>query len=480
MGRVIIAAAGSGSGKTLITCGLMQCLVEEKKPVRAYKCGPDYIDPMFHRKVIGIPSENLDSFFCSKAQLNRLLGYGQDQDISIIEGVMGIYDGLGGISQKGSTYDIACMTDTPVILVLNAHGMGRTVISVIKGITGDDKEGLIKGVILNNISKGYYSTIAPVIEEETGIDVVGYLPKLTGINIESRHLGLMLPGEIEDLHTQLARLSQAVRDSIDIDCVVKIADAAGEIQGDNTGADCVSIEAAGADDKKGENTDNNGDNDKTGAGGTDKNTGKNSNVTIAVASDEVFCFIYEDNLRMLRETGVKVIFFSPLHDKSLPDGISGIYIPGGYPELRLAELCANDSMRRSIYNAISSNMPVIAECGGFMYLHDSITGEDGTTYKMVGVIDGNCYNTGKLVRFGYVDLQINGECIKGHEFHYYDSTAPGSDCVAVKPSVQNAKSWEYGYARKDRILGYPHMYFASCGKLISDWVQSVKDYHKNL
>lgn len=435
MGRIIIAAASSGSGKTLITCGLIKCLVDRKLSVQAYKCGPDYIDPMFHKKVLGIPSENLDTFFCDEYNIGRLLSYGNDKDISVIEGVMGIYDGLGGVHPEGSAYDLAVKTKTPIILIVNARGMGRTLVSIVKGILADDKESLIKGVILNNISKGYYDSIAPILEDEAGIRVLGFLPKLSGINIESRHLGLKLPSEIEDLNVQITNVAEAMGQNINIDDIIRISEQAGIIYDSKEYEDFS----------------------------------KNANLKgkkVSVARDEVFCFIYDDNLRMLEKSGANIDFFSPLHDSAIPDDTSILVLPGGYPELRLEELSSNKSMHNSIKIAVDMGIPIFAECGGFMYLHNSIQGEDGKEYEMAGVIDGKCYNTGKLCRFGYVNIQAGDYTLKGHEFHYYDSTANGSDFTAVKASTN--KEYLFGYNINGGICGFPHLYWGQSSVMESE------------
>ena len=435
MGRIIIAAASSGSGKTLITCGLIKCLVDRKLSVQAYKCGPDYIDPMFHKKVLGIPSENLDTFFCDEYNIGRLLSYGNDKDVSVIEGVMGIYDGVGGVHSEGSAYDLAVKTKTPIVLIVNARGMGRTLVSIVKGILADDKESLIKGVILNNISKGYYDSIAPILEDEAGIRVLGFLPKLSGINIESRHLGLKLPSEIEDLNVQITNVAEAMGQNINIDDIIRISGQVGTIYDSKEYEDFSKSTSL---------------------------KGKK----VSIAKDEVFCFIYDDNLRMLENSGANIEFFSPLHDSAIPDDTSILVLPGGYPELRLPELSANKSMRNSIKTAVDKGMPIFAECGGFMYLHNSIQGDDGKEYEMVGAIDGKCYNTGKLCRFGYVNVQAGDYTLKGHEFHYYDSTANGSDFTAVKASTN--KEYRFGYNINGGICGFPHLYWGQSSVMESE------------
>jgi len=443
MRRIILAGAGSGNGKTVITCGLLKSLMKKGYRVNSYKCGPDYIDPMFHKSVLGITSENIDTFFSDEEHIRKLLSYGKDYDISVIEGVMGIYDGLGGLSPEGSAYDLAAKTGTSIILVFNAKGMGRTMISQLKGIIADDHEKLIKGIILNQISAGYYETIAPLIEQETQVKIVGFVKDIKGLNIESRHLGLKKPEEIEDLDVQLEMLSKEMCESMDFESIIEISDAEDISEGltvkDEAGMKMQS--------------------DKP---------------VLAVAYDEAFCFYYEENLRLLKEAGADIVYFSPLRDEKLPEGVSGLLIGGGYPELKLEELEKNETMRKSIRVALEDGMPCLAECGGFMYLHDAITGDAGKDYEMVGVVKGKCYNTGKLCRFGYVEVSGNGIAAKGHEFHYYDSNANGSDMTAKKPVTK--KEWKFGYADENRLWGYPHLYYASCMEIPEKFVKRMIEY----
>ena len=455
MRRIILSAISSGSGKTTLTCGLLKELKDRGLLVNSYKCGPDYIDPMFHKKVLGIPSENLDLFFSDEEHVNKILYRNREVDISVIEGAMGIYDGILGKGNEGSVYDLAVKTGTPIVLIVDAHGMGNTLISVIKGIKIDDKKDLIKGIILNRLSEHFYKSIYPLIEEQTGIKVLGFVGKLKDISIDSRHLGLKLPDEINDLSVQIESVRSEISKTIDIDGLISIAEGAKEIESASNRVN----------DKRNE------DDSLNMAAGYIKNKPR-----LAVAYDEAFCFYYEENFRVLKDAGVELAFFSPIHDKQLPNDISGILIGGGYPELKLNELEANESMRDSIKNALEKGMPSLAECGGFMYLHDTIS-NDSESYNMVGAVSGNCFNTGKLCRFGYVNVSIADYIIKGHEFHYYDSTNNGADGKAVKP--EGKRQWEFGHYSKGRLWGFPHLYYGSCVKLIDEFVDAMKEYQEN-
>lgn len=468
----MIAAAGSGSGKTLFTCGLLSYLKKNNRKVYSYKCGPDYIDPMFHRNVLGISGGNLDSYFCDEKTINDILAhFDENGDVAwnatepvndgnatkcvVIEGVMGIYDGLAGIELRGSSYDIATITQTPIILILDCHGSSRTVISLLKGILMDDNEKLIKGVVFNQIPQNLYESLYPLVAQmidEEGFDtkLLGYIPKLKNVHLESRHLGLIMPDEIDNLVEQVDEVADAIATGIDIHNLLTIMDEA-----------CDIAYSAPA----------------------DRGAYDSKELTIAVARDEAFCFYYKENLLEFEKRGIKLIPFSPIHDKKLPENIQGILLGGGYPELYLKKLSDNTSMLKSIRNAINQGMPSIAECGGFMYLHDTVMDEDGEKYHLAGVIDGECCRKDRLVRFGYIELHHNEQGavdntfidgVRGHEFHYYDSSANGSSAIAQKPVT--AKSWTCMHIGENNIWGFPHLYYPSSQSLIDWFVNKMKNY----
>lgn len=441
MKRVMLSAISSGSGKTTITCGLLKALKDKGLSVRAYKSGPDYIDPMFHKKVLQIPSENLDLFFSDAKYLQGILGQNEDADIAVVEGAMGIYDGILGQGKTGSAYDLSVQTGTPVVLIVDASGMGNTILAVLKGIKAEDEKGLIRGVIFNRISEHFYKMLCPMVEE-TGMKVLGYVGKLKGVSLDSRHLGLKLPWEVEALEQQIEQIGKEITRTVALEKLLAIAEA-----GENT-----------RNEKK-----------------IEEKTPQEEHPRLAVAMDEAFCFYYEDNFRKLKENGAELVFFSPLHDEKLPENIAGILLGGGYPELVLQELENNKAMRQSIRAAIEQGIPSLAECGGFMYLHDTIEAE-GRQYEMVGAVKGNCYNTGRLCRFGYVDLSFAEYQMKGHEFHYFDSSNNGSAGVETKPG--SGKNWEFGHYASGKLWGFPHLYYGSCPQFIRDFVDAMRKYQE--
>ena len=456
--RILIGATGSGSGKTTITCALLEILKRQGKKVQAFKCGPDYIDPMFHRTVLGIPSKNLDTFFTGeKMTADLFMESVENADISVMEGVMGLYDGLGGIRKEGSAYDLATVTDTPVLLIVDAHGMGRSILPLIAGFLSYDTNHLIRGIILNRTSGAFFETIRPEIERSFPIAVLGYFPNQKDILLESRHLGLKRPEEIEKMAEMLAKTADMLEKTVDIDRLFAIAEGASELSDDNTFENGSSGEQ------------------KVALRETEKKP------MIAVSRDEAFCFYYEDNLKALQGAGAEIVFFSPLHDNGVPKEADGLLLLGGYPELYAKELSENKPMLADIRKKAKSAMPIVAECGGFMYLHRTMEDMEHRIYEMAGVVPGECFYTGKLVRFGYIELEekkanflpenVN---IKGHEFHYFDSTANGDECVALKPVSE--KKYDCIFDEKSCFVGFPHLYYPSAPQFAENFVKKAKNY----
>lgn len=438
----MIAAPKSGSGKTTITCSMIKCLKDKGINIASFKCGPDYIDPMFHKKILGVKSKNLDLFFTDEEITRELFLLDNDSELSIIEGVMGLYDGIGGVNIEASSYHLARTLKCPIVLVIDAYGMGRSVVAEIAGFLAMDAEHLIKGVILNRVSSSLFDSLKAIIEHEIHVSVLGYFPNDAEINIHSRYLGLTLPDEISDINEKIAYGASVLEECVDIKSFVRIAESAD---------DSPIVETGALKDIIGPDVSNN-----------------SPKVKIGVAYDRAFCFYYEDNFRLLEEMGAELVQFSPIKDKCLPDDISGIIIGGGYPELFAEKLSDNKQMRNSIKNAIASGMPSLAECGGFMYLNKSLENQEGEIFDMVGVLDGTCRHTGELTRFGYVRIEdkhgkyltdeINN-MIRGHEFHYYDCDNNGGDCISRKPV--GGREWESTFAGENYWWGFAHLYYPS-------------------
>ena len=432
--RILLAAGSSGSGKTLITCGLLEALVERGLKTTSFKCGPDYIDPMFHSRVIGTKSRNLDTFFTGSEVTKYLLTRNaRDCEIAVMEGVMGFYDGVAGTTTTASAYDLAKVTDTPVILIVNSRGMSVSLAAYVKGFLEYKKDSHIKGVIFNQMSPMLYPRMKKLLEEELGVAVLGYVPKVEDCVIESRHLGLVLPDEIPELKDRLHKLAGVLEETLDIDRILELAGEAPDLL-----------------DAKPESV-------------TDFRLSEP--VRIGVAEDEAFCFVYADNFRLLGEMGAEIVPFSPMEDKQLPDDLDGLLLYGGYPELNGKKLEQNTTMKDMIREKLKAGMPCMAECGGFMYLHEEMEGMDGNFYQMAGVIPGKAYRTPKLSRFGYVTLTQKkpalgmedfGE-IPAHEFHYFDSENCGGDFHAAKP--ESKRGWDCIHGTDTMLAGFPHLYY---------------------
>lgn len=447
--RVMLAAPASGSGKTLITCGLLQLLVNRGRKAAAFKCGPDYIDPMFHRKVIGTLSKNLDTFFTDENKTRYLFGKEAGKaDVSILEGVMGFYDGVGGVTTTASSYDLAKVTDTPVILVVNAKGMSLSVIPMIKGFLEYRQDSHIQGVILNQTTKMTYQLLKEPIERELGIAALGYVPKCEEYAIESRHLGLITPEEVAGLREKLQGLAGLLEETLEVEKLLALAETAKELEWEESDIAKWKPEVLGKAPR------------------------------IGVARDEAFCFCYQDNLELLEEMGAELVEFSPLHDETLPRHLDGLLLYGGYPELYAQQLSQNSMMRKQIKEAILKGMPYLAECGGFLYLQETMEDMEGRKYPMAGVIKGQAYRTQKLGRFGYITLTTEetfqllkkGENIKGHEFHYFDTTENGTDYHAAKPVGK--RTWNCIHGGENHAAGFPHLYYYSNPKFAFRFLKS--------
>ena len=426
--RVMIAGTGSGCGKTTVTCAILKALKNRGLNVTSFKCGPDYIDPMFHSEIIGTKSRNLDMFLCGEETTKYLFAENsKGSDISIVEGVMGFYDGLGIKNSKYSSNYISNETNTPVILVVGCKGMALSIAAIIKGYT-DFYKNNIKGVIINGASEKMYPIYKEIIESNTGVKTIGFLPKIKEATIESRHLGLVTASEIDSLNHKIDLLGENGERYIDIDGLLEIANEDPLMEYEN-----IEIE-------------------------------KRNPVTIGVAKDKAFCFYYEDSLQLLKKMGAEIVNFSPLEDEKLPEGINGVILGGGYPEVFAEKLSKNESMLHSIKTAITEGMPVYAECGGFMYLGNSIKDESEAEYQMVGAIDMKSELTKRLQNFGYTKLiskkdnllAEKGWSINAHEFHYSKSSDDGGSFSAVKPSTGAERCCIHG--SEAIFAGYPHLH----------------------
>lgn len=455
MPRVMISATASNCGKTTIVSGLLRCLKRRGVDVISYKCGPDYIDPMFHRSVIGNPSRNLDLYFSTEPQIKTLLAESSTgKQLALMEGAMGFYDGIGNdCSTQASAYHVAHATDTPVILIVDGRGVSLTIAAVIKGMMEFREGNNIKGVIINRCSKMMCSFLGPMIERECGVKVVGHVVTDPEFTLESRHLGLVTAGEVEGLQEKIDHIADSLEQSIDFEALMQIAESADPIEYEPSEVNPV----------------------------VDTSDGKQP--VIAVANDDAFCFYYEESLETLRRLGARIVEFSPISDEAIPEEADACYFGGGYPELHLEELSSNKTMIDSVVKAHEAGMPIFAECGGFLYLKQSMEDPDGKSWPMTGILPGNAWYTGKLMRFGYVELEAResgmgfevGNKVRAHEFHYYDSEFNGQAMHAQKPLSK--RSWDCCIAEPNLFAGFPHLYLPSCMEFASRFVEAAGKFH---
>ena len=427
--RVMIVGTGSGCGKTTITCAILQCLVNRGLNTISFKCGPDYIDPMFHSEIIGTKSRNLDIFLCKENTIKYLFNENsKNLDIAIVEGAMGMYDGLDFNSEKYSSNHISRVIKAPQVLVVDVRGKSFSIVAEISGYLDFGKNNL-RGIILNGCSSELYPRYKEMIEKNLSIKVFGYLPKTQEIEIGSRQLGLITAAEIIDLRGKMMLLSNIANETIEIENIIKLAESAEPLDSDDI---VVNKEIEGS-------------------------------VNIAVGRDKCFCFYYEDNFDLLKKLGAKITYFSPLYDEKLPENIDAVILGGGYPEENIEALTSNISMIESIKHAKDNGVFIYAECAGFMYMGNQLS-IDGKNYKMTGIVNNDFIMTKGLVRFGYSNLTAQkdnllckkSETIPCHEFHYSDSNNNGDAFVSESPSGERS----YCIIAEDTIItGYPHIIF---------------------
>ena len=403
MKKILIAGTNSGVGKTTISLGIMQALTKRNMKVQPYKVGPDYIDPSYHTFITGRHSRNLDSYMLDDEKIKYIVNEAsKDADISVVEGVMGLYDGLG-IDLNSCTSSYASkLLKAPVILVINAKAMAASAAAMVLGYKELDKDVNIGGVILNNVkSKSHYEILKQAIETYCKVEVLGYFPPNSEFSLESRHLGLVPSVEIDSLKYKFDNLADEIEKYIDIDKILEISEVQ-EVESNFNLDDFI-------------------------------NKNRIENKSIAIAYDKAFNFYYRENIELLDKLGLEIKYFSPIEDKEVPEA-NYIYIGGGFPEIFKEELDKNESMRLSIKKAHENNIPIYAECGGLMYLGDRLLDKDNKEYEMVGIFEGTSKMTASLKRFGYcygeakedTVLARKSQIIKGHEFHHsiFESNEP--------------------------------------------------------
>ena len=430
----------------MAACALLRALQRRGLNPCAFKCGPDYIDPMFHRATLGVDSCNLDLFLSDEQTVRGLYArHCQKYSAAVCEGVMGFYDGVGGTTTQASTRHLADTLNLPVLLVLRPKGTSLTLAAQVNGLKEFRTPSHLVGILLNDCSPALAGSLTPMLERETGLPVLGCLPRLPEAAIQSRHLGLCTVTEIADLDRRLDVLAAALERNTDLSRLLKLCDRPAPP-----------------------------------LPGTPRR--KPPRARIAVAQDEAFCFAYAESLAALENAGAELIPFSPLRDAALPPDAGGLYLPGGYPELYAEKLTQNERMRQSIREAVENGLPTVAECGGFLYLCQSLQDANGTSWPMAGVLPGEGVRTGKLVRFGYAHLTAEhdsllfrpGETIPVHSFHHWDCTLSGDAFALEKPVT--GRMWREGFASPTLYAAFPHLYFGP--QLAERFVQSAREVLK--
>ena len=437
----MITAASSGSGKTMITCGLLELFKRKGLNPLACKCGPDYIDGLFHKQVLELEGMNLDSYFEAPEELRDKYSRLSKGHLSVVEGVMGYFDGLGGSTTRASSWEVAHILDLPAVLVVDARGASVSLAAVIKGFLEFERPmgSQIKAVIFNRMSPMLYPRIRELVERETGIRAAGFVPELDFLKVGSRHLGLVLPEEIAGLREQMNRLGKCLEETIDWEFLEELGAEKEErdaLEEENTEASCTAA----------------------------------FSFRLGIAMDEAFCFYYQDNLRLLERLGGELVYFSPIHDRSLPEQLDGLILGGGYPELYCEALSLNESMREAVKKAAEGGLPVLGECGGYLYLLEELEAEDGRIWPMTGVLKGKGYKKGKNSRFGYIGVEAEkdslylnpGEQIRGHEFHYWDCEVLEEEWVMRAKKPVGNRSWPCMRIKNQVMAGFPHLFYPSC------------------
>jgi cobyrinic acid a,c-diamide synthase len=453
--RVVIAGTQSGVGKTTVSIGLMTALKDAGFRVQAFKVGPDYIDPSYHRVATGRPSENLDSWMVPKNQVIEVFTQAaKDAEIAVVEGVMGLYDGLSGLDGTGSTAQIAEILRCPVLLVIDAHNVARTAAAIVLGYKKFDENVNIAGVILNRVTGKTHATwCKEAIESTTKIPVVGWLPVNKEIELPERHLGLIPTPEKEAFNAVFPKISNFFQNHTNLNMIIGIAKSAREIP---------QVQHPIYPSKKTPKT-----------------------VAIGLAFDEAFNFYYQSNINLLEAYGAEIKRFSPIHDKELPADIDGLYIGGGFPEMLPKELEANKHLRAAIKKAAEQGVPIYAECAGLMYLTDSITDFNGKSYAMVGVLNGKTLMTKKtLVTYSLAEatrdtlLCSAGSQLKGHEFHNSIITDIPSDAefaYAMKMG-EGTKDKKDGWMQGNVLASYMHIHFAQNPTIVKTFIANCKKH----
>jgi cobyrinic acid a,c-diamide synthase len=463
MTAFVIAGTHSGVGKTTVTLSILAALCRRGLRVQAYKVGPDFIDPGHHSAISGIPSRTLDGWMLSREYNQHTFEQNlQGKDVGIVEGVMGLFDGYDGKSEAGSTAEMAKWLGVPVILVVDASAMARSVAALVQGFRTFDQNLNVAGVIFNRIAgSGHLLYLRDALENVPGMTVLGGLPHNENIVIPERHLGLVTPAEHDLTPKRIEQLASFCEDNLDLEWMLRMS----KVQSLKS-----KVKKSGNDDLRLWTLD----------------LGLRPRVRFGVARDEAFCFYYPDNLELLEQAGAELVFFSPLHDSSLPPNVQGLYLGGGYPEVHAETLAANSMMRQEIAAFIDQGGVVYAECGGFMYLTSGIRDSHGRLFPMVGIYPTVARMLPRLAALGYVEVEVErantlaatGQ-VRGHEFHYSELEQKDFCGDTIEPVYHLRKGHgeaprSEGYLYKRCLASYVHLHFGSNPQVATSLVYAAR------
>lgn len=445
--RIVIAASRSGEGKTTLTVGLARALRDRGLRVATAKVGPDYLDADWHQSATGVPARNLDIWMMGEAGVRRAFdAAARGADIVVIEGVMGLFDGHRLDPDSTSTAAVATLLDAPVLLALDASHSATTLAAVAGGLAGFDERVDVRGAVLNRFREGRERSAMAAAFERVGLPVLGWVPADAGAAIDSRHLGLQLARESVEAEVVVGSAARLVERYVDVDAVLAVAGSAANRM--SVAAEPLPMACS-------------------------------ATPVVAVAVDDAFAFYYPDNLEALDRAGARVVEFSPLRDQRLPDGATGLYLGGGYPELHAAELASNVPMLKAIRGAVEEGMPVFAECGGMLYLLESLIDGDGTVHSMAGVLPATATMTDSLRQVGYVDASLATDCVlgvagtrlRGHEFRYSTCMPQCGESPAFVVAGEGR-----GFSLGSVVASYVHLNFAGCPQVADAFVESCRLY----
>ncbi|MDQ2786568.1 MAG: cobyrinate a,c-diamide synthase [Chloroflexota bacterium] len=461
-GRIVLAGSASNIGKTTLAVGLIAALRRRGLAIQPFKIGPDYIDPTYHTLAAGLPSRNLDSWLVPHDRLRDCFAHAtRNADLAIIEGMMGLYDGLDYRGEAGSTAEVAKLLAAPVVVILDVSAQARSAAATALGFQQLDPALSIAGFICNRIGgPGHYCGVKAAIEEATGLPVFGGVPQSDAVVIPERHLGLIPTGERHDLRPLVEQLAHMIAETCDLNALLALARIA------------PPLVASGKDPALSANVAPTGDAERP---------------VIAIARDKAFSFYYEDNLDLLRIAGAEIVPFSPLSDAHLPNGTAGIYIGGGFPEIYAAALAANDTLRQEIHDAVTAGIPCYAECGGLMYLTGALVDAMGDRHLMVGLLPGHAMMTEGWPKLGYTTVRARrdtpilraGEAVRGYEFHSSTWEAVPTDASHAYTVYDARGEHPEGFVRGNLLASYVHLHFWSMPALAVRFVTMCRELAKN-